>query len=354
MDATNLSDIPPNRKKACFLSFCPATVFNTATALLAPQTVKTVTWEELQEVLGNHYAPKPSCITCRHAFRRRSQVEGESVGEYMAALHSAALQCGFRDQLDDMLLDQLACGVRDLRLQRRLLAKADLNLKQAIEEAQAAKLSNLSAAKIQKASSLPGGKPSSAVHYEDTYFEEEDLKEEEEINCVRTPQPTQRRSLPTDRRQLTPQLICLSYGENHLRATCCFRNTVCLKCQKKGHLARICQAPRNTNLPSQHLNQPKNFKSKEECYAINKVFPRAESLPYSFNVNKINVGLPLEGSPCQMEVDTGSSLSLISWKTLKNLLPDFKRKQLSPCSLSPRDYQGQPIPVLGTGKSISL
>ncbi|KAG8130988.1 hypothetical protein E2320_017572 [Naja naja] len=60
MDAANLSDIPSNRKKAYFLSFCGATIFDTATAMLAPQTVKAVSWEELQEVLGNHYAPKPS------------------------------------------------------------------------------------------------------------------------------------------------------------------------------------------------------------------------------------------------------------------------------------------------------
>ncbi|KAG8138846.1 hypothetical protein E2320_001635 [Naja naja] len=109
-------------------------VFDTATALLAPQTVKAVTWEELQEVLNNHYAPRPSCIFRCHAFQKRAQAEGESVSKYMAALRSAALHCRFRDQLDDMLLDQLVCGVRDLQLQRHLLTKADLKLKQVIEE----------------------------------------------------------------------------------------------------------------------------------------------------------------------------------------------------------------------------
>ncbi|KAG8127427.1 hypothetical protein E2320_014348 [Naja naja] len=107
MDAANLSDIPSNRKKAYFLSFCGATIFDTATAMLAPQTVKAVSWEELQEVLGNHYAPKPSRIARRHAFRQRTQAENESVSEYVAALRSAALHCGFCDQLDDKLLDQL-------------------------------------------------------------------------------------------------------------------------------------------------------------------------------------------------------------------------------------------------------
>uniref|UniRef100_A0A2D4HQ32 Retrotransposon gag domain-containing protein n=1 Tax=Micrurus lemniscatus lemniscatus TaxID=129467 RepID=A0A2D4HQ32_MICLE len=184
LDATNLDDIPANRKKAYFLSFCGATLFDTATALLAPRTVKAVTWEELQEVLSNHYAPKPSRIARRHAFRRRSQAEDESISEYMAALRSAALQCSFRDHLDDMLLDQLVFIVRDLRLQRRLLAKGNIDLKQAIDEAQAAEMSNVSAAEIQKAS-LPSGKPSAAVHYEDTYFEGEDPEEEETINRLR-------------------------------------------------------------------------------------------------------------------------------------------------------------------------
>ncbi|KAG8123361.1 hypothetical protein E2320_018684, partial [Naja naja] len=146
-------------------------MFDTATAMLAPQTVKAVSWEELQEL---------SRIARRHAFCQRTQAENESISEYVAALHSAALHCGFHDQLDDMLLDQLVCGVRDLRLQRRLLAKADLNLKQGIEEAQAAELSSVSAAVIQRANSIPGSKPSTAVNYEDASCEDEYFEEEEE------------------------------------------------------------------------------------------------------------------------------------------------------------------------------
>ncbi|KAG8125073.1 hypothetical protein E2320_020308 [Naja naja] len=147
--------------------------------MLAPQTVKAVSWEELQEVLGNHYAPKPSRIARRHVFRQRAQAENESISEYVAALGSAALHCGFHDQLDDMLLDQLVCGVRDLAT-KALLAKADLTLKQGIEEAQAAELSSVSAAAIQKANNLPGSKPSTAVNYEDAAYEDEFFEEEEE------------------------------------------------------------------------------------------------------------------------------------------------------------------------------
>ncbi|KAG8125539.1 hypothetical protein E2320_020657, partial [Naja naja] len=82
-----------------------ATVFDTSTALLAPQTVKAVSWEDLQELLSNHYSSKPSRIARQHTFRRQVQAEGETISTYMAALRKAALHCGFRD-LQDQLLDQ--------------------------------------------------------------------------------------------------------------------------------------------------------------------------------------------------------------------------------------------------------
>ncbi|KAG8139606.1 hypothetical protein E2320_002369 [Naja naja] len=152
MDAANLSDIPSNRKKAYFLSFCGATVFDTATAMLAPQTVKAVSWEELQEVLGNHYAPKPSRIA--------AAMPSVKEPKRKRICHSSR--------------------VRDLRLQRRLLAKADLTLKQGIEEARAAELSSVSAAAIQKSINVPGSKPSTAINYEAAAYEDEYLEEEEE------------------------------------------------------------------------------------------------------------------------------------------------------------------------------
>ncbi|KAG8139533.1 hypothetical protein E2320_002301 [Naja naja] len=105
----DLADISNHRKKSYFLSFCGAAVFDTTTALLAPQSVKEVSWEALQEILSNHYAPKPSKIARRLVFRRQTQAEGETISTYMAALRTAALQCGFKE-LDDMLLDQLVYG----------------------------------------------------------------------------------------------------------------------------------------------------------------------------------------------------------------------------------------------------
>ncbi|KAG8138966.1 hypothetical protein E2320_001745 [Naja naja] len=205
-------------------------------ALLAPQTVKAMTWEELQEVLSNHYKPKPSRIAHQHAFGRRNQTQGETINR----LSSDRLHCGFRD-LDDILLDQLVCGIRDLCLQRHLLAKADLNLNPAIEEAHAMEMSMLSAAEIQGSSSYPSGRTNTAIHYEEA-VNAEFYNEEEEINHLKGLQLAPRRNNIADKRFSSPQIVCLSNGGNYARATCCFRNIIFLKCQKKGHLARISSA----------------------------------------------------------------------------------------------------------------
>ncbi|KAG8130926.1 hypothetical protein E2320_017586 [Naja naja] len=123
-----------------------------------------------------------------HRKKRRTQAEGETISGYMASLRTAALHCGFRDYLQDMLLDQLVRGFRALRLQRRLLAKGDLTLTMALEESQAAEMSALSAAEIQGSSISQN---SSAVHYDEA-SNEEGSEEFSDINHLRQPKNSQR------------------------------------------------------------------------------------------------------------------------------------------------------------------
>ncbi|XP_034992622.1 uncharacterized protein LOC118095481 [Zootoca vivipara] len=120
----------------------------------APLAVEAAPWDTLQEKLRTHYAPKLSKIAARHAFYHRNQAERESISNYLAALRKAALHCEFRD-LDDALMDRVVCGIRNIRLQQRLLAKPDLTLQKAMEEAAAAaaEAAELSAQEIRKASS---------------------------------------------------------------------------------------------------------------------------------------------------------------------------------------------------------
>lgn len=60
---------------------------------------------------------------------------------------------------------------------------------------------------------------------------------------------------------------------------------------------------------------------------------------------KIYLTIAIEGAPCRMEVDTGSSKSLISWDTLKKLVPTITKRTLQTCQVQLQDYQGNHIPI---------
>ncbi|XP_058038706.1 uncharacterized protein K02A2.6-like [Ahaetulla prasina] len=50
-----------------------------------------------------------------------------------------------------------------------------------------------------------------------------------------------------------------------------------------------------------------------------------------------------------MEIDTGSSVSIIAWHTISRLVPSLRKHQLDRARLKLRDYQGNHIPILGSG-----
>ncbi|XP_013911759.1 PREDICTED: serine/threonine-protein kinase TAO1-like [Thamnophis sirtalis] len=90
----------------------------------------------LQRTLWTHYAPRLSKYMRTHEFNLCNQKEGETINQYVAALRKAAAYCEFRD-LDELLLDRIICGVRDISLQRRLLTKTNLTLQITLDEARA-------------------------------------------------------------------------------------------------------------------------------------------------------------------------------------------------------------------------
>ena len=79
-------------------------------------------------------------IVRRFQFNTRKQQAGETVAEYVAALHKAAEFCNYGDSLSEMLRDRLVCGITDTSVQKRLLAEKDLTLDKAFSLAQSVEI----------------------------------------------------------------------------------------------------------------------------------------------------------------------------------------------------------------------
>ena len=124
--------------------------------LVTPEDPKDESNEDLAKLLQDHFMPKPSAIVQRFKFNTRSQQPGETIAMFLAELRRLSEHCEFGITLDEMLRDRLVCGVRDIRIQRRLLAEPKLTLKRALDLSLAIEAADKDASEIQKADGQGG------------------------------------------------------------------------------------------------------------------------------------------------------------------------------------------------------
>ena len=84
---------------------------------------KTVT--EFAEIVPAHLDVKHSIIVSRFKFNSRNWKAGKPVADYIVHLRQLAKDCDCKVSLNDMLWNQLVCGVNDDRIQLKILTEKD-------------------------------------------------------------------------------------------------------------------------------------------------------------------------------------------------------------------------------------
>ena len=124
------------RKKAVSLTVISPKSYGLLQNLLAPTKPADTDYAALINTMKDHLSPKPLIIAEQYKFCKRTQHEGESVAQYLAALRKLVEKCDFRDFLNQALCDKLVCGLQNENKQRKSLAEADLMLQYAFKVAQ--------------------------------------------------------------------------------------------------------------------------------------------------------------------------------------------------------------------------
>ncbi|XP_044167171.1 uncharacterized protein K02A2.6-like [Acropora millepora] len=176
--------------------------------LLAPQRPKDKSFDELKEVLIGHYSPKPILIAERFKFHRRNQLESESIAQFVVELKRLALRCEFGTFLEEALRDRLVYELKNIHIQKKLLAERELTFKKAFETAQSMELAN-----------------------------KEDMRDvittgDESVNKVD--------KVATLRRPQRESGNCFRCGQKHAPSGCWCKTAQCYSCKKKGHIAKMC------------------------------------------------------------------------------------------------------------------
>ncbi|XP_032075671.1 uncharacterized protein K02A2.6-like, partial [Thamnophis elegans] len=235
----------------------------------------------------------------------------------------------------------------------------DITLLQAVEIARAAELSEQSTADLERLQLSTNPAPASQVHdidYDD--FTPCEVREQDNIDQVRA-QPRRKPPALSTAAPQNARVPCLSCGGRHDRQTCQFKNAICRRCQRQGHLAQVCraslpapaffQATERTKQQQRRQQPTKPARRGDDCHTVSEPQEVETFINQASSGNrKITANVHLAGQPCQMEVDSGSSRSLLSWDMFSYLCPTVSQNKLAPSRVLLRDYQGKLIPVLGS------
>ena len=271
------------KKRSVFLSVVGPKTYNLLGSLLAPAKPGEKSYDVLIEKLKDHYNPAPAEIVERHKFYTRQQRPGENIATFVSELRSIAKRCNFEGTLEKMIRDRLVCGVRDDRLQRRLLIETNLDFKKAMEISIAteAALRN-----VKELHSVVAGASRS-----------------EDAVCNKV--------VPQGKPQTTDS--CYRCGKpSHKANNCPFKTAKCHNCGKTGHIKRACRQPKKQSTSQVKMVQ----ETEEEPYDFDYMFALRSPAH-----KPITVTVTVDGKPLTMEVDTGAGVSLISEETFKTLLP---------------------------------
>ncbi len=159
-----------------------------------------------------------------YKFNTRNRNATETVPQFLATLRSLAEYFDYGITLDDMLGDRLVCGIRTQQIQKRLMGEKDLTFAKAKELEESMEAAAKGSKQIQEKSETPA----QGVHYTNKWKMRGQGRSSASVTTgVQQPRP------PKGRGKVT----CYRCNGNHFPSTCRFRQSICNKCKKQGHIA---------------------------------------------------------------------------------------------------------------------
>jgi len=294
-------------KAAYLLHYIGAEAFGILCDRLDPEDPYTKSFEVICKKLEEFYAPEPLEIAEIFTFRKRLQKDGELAQEYLGALQKLSLYCKFGNYLKTELRNQFVFGMKNPRIQARLLETVDLTMDSALK---IACLMEKAAQEIHKLKDDKG--------LEEVDFIGAGTKSKKKPNEKGRKKSSQNNSKfekkktfskdsgkPNWNNVKSDKIICYRCGKNHLAPSCSLpRSVKCLECGGFGHLRKVCKKKGQTNYI-------------EDIAAVEKVYEHGKYW------SKYTVSLSVEHRRIAFDVDCGAAVTLV-YRWLCSNLPKLE------------------------------
>lgn len=120
----------PQEKKVAFLASCNTEVYTELKMIFPDRDLKLVPYKDICDALCKRYDQCESILRRRYKFYRREQGSSESAEDFIRAVKQLAERCDFGGFKSEAIRDRLVFGINDRDLQKRLMDKGDLTLRE--------------------------------------------------------------------------------------------------------------------------------------------------------------------------------------------------------------------------------
>jgi hypothetical protein len=288
------NDIEDKKQVSALLLFMGPSTYQSLENALFPDEPQSKKFDELVKLVEQNLNPGKTKYSFRHDFRQVLQAPGEGIQDYAARLKKATIRCEWsRDELKVNLLEQFTFGLRSqehLHIKQKLVSE----MGKTIEDFETAVREAVSLQGIERVTAQ------SAVHKVSARRAQ---KHKFPSSSAKTPMAS-----------ATVQRSCFRCGSSsHIASSCSHASTVCRKCNKKGHLQKVCRGGKphpGSSLPVLSL----------DIVSVNTSNSGRSQTPITVQVKIENRAV------LRMEVDTGSGVSTMPVQRFDKVFADFPRE----------------------------
>ncbi|XP_060881536.1 uncharacterized protein K02A2.6-like [Metopolophium dirhodum] len=304
-----LNEINSHKKKLMFLTLLGNDGYVLVRDLCTPFKPVDKSYDTLKEMLSNYINPKPNVLTERYKFKERKQGSEETISQFVTALKKLSQYCEFGNNLDDSLRDQVVYGIRDNNIKKRLMSEPELTFRKSVTLCLSME----------------------AANNDVSHWEKQELNYQRGMKFKQNRQPWgqgksrkahRSDSMPNNQKDSTNnsshgrKTVCFCCGKaGHTKPFCKYKHLTCTKCSKVGHLLKVCKA-----------------KSKAETVDVNFIKP-------------FNIKLDVSGIIINFQIDTGSSITALSYSDACRV--NLKLKDIQKSDISLKGYTGTLIIPMG-------
>jgi len=216
---------------AFYLTYIGKEAYSLLKDLAFPKKLTDSNPKELHKLLIDHLKPQNFELTERAKFHSLIRDSSESYKDFLLRLQKQSSKCNFGNNLSTQLRDRLVAGINDQNMQQKLLQEQGLTFDNAktiltnvtsIQEA----VRDVSQTTICKTKLAP-------ARFREKYPKQQLNSQQTSTNAKYN--NSSKKSFHTNK------LNCYSCGGEHLRQNCSFRNAKCFKCDRIGHIAKVCR-----------------------------------------------------------------------------------------------------------------